>query len=458
MMNAFERLPKSWRVALIVLYGTLVAAFVAFVVYRRQALVEGVIDLNGFGAVARNLAHGEGFSLGHGPTVRRAPVYPFFGAALLQLFGTTNATTPAELFRPLLIANCVIMGLTCLVVWRLASELFGSGVGLLAAIICPLVPQSLRYAGMTEVETMMGLWSALLALTGFRLVQQPSIGRGAAFGVTVAVATLTKAIALLYPLVFLPLAFWHWRRARVLDRRAVVASAVAVVCFGLLLVPWSLRNMAVTNGQFKGVSSNGPGEFLRGYVNAQPKYFLLRQDFGGGGPGEKWDPEANDFEEKLLRPHGIPFYRAGKYFNGGTTWTPPMPKGVSSAMLEVEKDRVESAEMKRRLLQEPGAFVYKFGVQLASFWYIVETRKKSMIVGSIALIMLALAALGVRRAARSGTLVWPVLVVVLYFNLIYAAFLAFARYSMPLFPTLTVLSAGGLSWLFERVYSRRSTR
>jgi 4-amino-4-deoxy-L-arabinose transferase-like glycosyltransferase len=458
MTNVFERLPKSWRIALIMLYGTLVAAFVAFVVYRRQSLVEGVIDLNGFGAVARNLANGEGFSLGHGPTVRRAPVYPFFGAALLQLFGTTNASVQAELFRPLLIANCVIMGVTCLVVWRLASELFGSGVGLLAAIMCPLIPQSLRYVGMTEVETMMGLWSALLALTGFRLVQRPSIGRGAVFGVTVAVATLTKAIALLYPLVFLPLAFWHWRRARVLDRRAVVASVVAVMCFGLLLLPWSLRNMAVTNGQFKGVSSNGPGEFLRGYINAQPKYFLLRQDFGGGGPGEKWDPEANDFEEKLLRPHGIPFYRAGKYFSGGTTWTPPMPEGVSSAMLEVEKDRVESAEMKRRLLREPGGFVYKFGVQLASFWYIVETPKKSMIVGSIALIMLALAALGVRRAARSGTLVWPIVVVVLYFNLIYAAFLAFARYSMPLYPTLTILSAGGLSWLFERVYSRRSAR
>jgi predicted DNA-binding transcriptional regulator AlpA len=156
MTNAFERLPKSWRVALIVLYGTLVAAFVAFVVYRRQALVEGVIDLNGFGAVARNLAHGDGFSLGHGPTVRRAPVYPFFGAALLKLFGTTNATVPAELFRPLLIANCVIMGVTCLVVWRLASELFGSGTGLLAAIICPLVPQSLRYVGMTEIREMLG--------------------------------------------------------------------------------------------------------------------------------------------------------------------------------------------------------------------------------------------------------------------------------------------------------------
>jgi 4-amino-4-deoxy-L-arabinose transferase-like glycosyltransferase len=458
MMNAFERLPKSGRVALIVLYGTLIAAFFAFVVYRRQALVEGVIDLNGFGAVARNLAHGDGFSLGHGPTVRRAPVYPFFGAALLQLFGTTNATTPAELFRPLLIANCLIMGMTCLVVWRLASELFGSGVGLLAAIMCPLVPQSLRYVGMTEVETMMGLWSALLALTGFLLVQRPSVGRGVAFGVTVAAATLTKAIALLYPFVFLPLALWYWRRTRVLDRRAVVASAVAVACFGLLLVPWSLRNMAVTGGQFKGVSSNGPGEFLRGYVNAQPKYFLLRQDFGGGAPGEKWDPEANDFEEKLLRPHGIPFFRSGKYFNGTTTWTPPMPEGVSSAMLEVEKDRVEGAEMKRRLLQEPGAFVYKFGVQLASFWYIVETRKKSMMVGSIALIMLALAALGVRRAARSGKLVWPVVVVVLYFNAIYAAFLAFARYSMPLFPTITILAAGGLSWLFERAYSLRSTR
>ena len=455
MTEGRARSPRSWFGAGVFLYGTLVALFVAFVVYRRQGLVEGTVDLNGFGALARNIARGEGFSLGHGPTIRRGPLYPYFGAALLRIFGSDDQTLPdAVFYRPLIVANCVIIGLTCVVVWRLCRELFGARPALLAAIVCPLVPQTLRYTGMTEVETSMGLLTALLALTGLFFVRRPTVGNGAALGATAGLATLAKPIVLLFPIVFVALAGLYWWRSKALDRRAIVASVVALACFGALLVPWSLRNSAITDGKFKGISSNGPGEFLRGYVNAQPKYFLLRQDFGGGGPGEKWDPEANNFEEDFLRPYGIPFYRSGKDAAGNTVMIPPPPPGMISADLELEKDRVEGAEVKRRVLHEPGAFLYKFTAQFASFWYVVETRKKSLIVGSIALLVLAFAGLGVWRARRERALVWPVVIVIVYFNAIYAAFLAFARYSMPLYPTLTVLAAGGAVTLFELVFQR----
>lgn len=456
MTEGAARSPRSWFGAGVFLYGTLVALFVAFVVYRRQGLVEGTVDLNGFGALARNIARGEGFSLGHGPTIRRGPLYPYFGAALLRMFGSDDPSlSEAEFYRPLIVANCVIIGLTCLVVWRLCRELFGSRAALLAAVVCPLVPQTLRYAGMTEVETSMGLFTALLALTSLLFVRSRSLGAGVALGVTAGAATLAKPIVLLYPVMFVPLAGLYWWRTGALDRRAIMAALASLVCFGALLVPWSLRNSAITGGKFKGISSNGPGEFLRGYVNAQPKYFLLQQDFGGGGPGQKWDPEANDFEENFLRPYGIPFYRSGKDAAGNTVMIPTPPPGLVSADLELEKDRVESAEVKRRVLHEPGAFLYKFTAQFASFWYVVETRKKSLIVGSIALLVLAFAGLGVWRARRERTLVWPVVLVVLYFNAIYAAFLAFARYSMPLYPTLTVLAAGGAVTLFELLFKRR---
>src|SRR5881398_2077160 len=65
------------RTALLIgLFGTLTAAIYAFVIYPHQGVVESVIDLNGFGKIGRHLAAGDGFSLGDGPTVRRAPLYP----------------------------------------------------------------------------------------------------------------------------------------------------------------------------------------------------------------------------------------------------------------------------------------------------------------------------------------------------------------------------------------------
>jgi|GEM_PF-1682132 len=451
MPKPVRRLKTPLLAALLFLYGCAIAALVAFVLYGRQGVVEGTIDLNGFGAISRNIANGEGFTLGHGPTTRRGPLFPYLGGALLKLFGSgAPGLSDAIYFRPLLVANCVYVGLTCLVVWLLSERLFGARVGIVAALMSPLVPQSVRYVGMTEVETLMGLFTVLLAYAGLALVTKPSAKNGVLFGATAAAATLSKPIVLLYPIVFIPIACWHWRRTGKLNRSLVIVAGVTLASFGALLVPWTLRNMAVTDGQFKGISSNGPGEFLRGYINAQPKYFLLRQNFGGGGDGEKWDPEANDFEERLLAPFGIPFYRSARDAQGNAVLLPAPKAGASSAILELEKDRVESAEMKRRLLHEPGAFIYKFGVQLATFWYIVETKTKSLLVGAISLIMLTLAGIGVWRARDGSVPTWPVIIVVVYFNVIYAAFLAFARYSMPLFPTLTVLAAGGLTAIAGR--------
>ena len=452
MTNSAARTNRLWVGAVVFLYGSLVASLIAFVLYRRQGLVEGTIDLNGFGAIARNIANGEGFTLGHGPTTRRGPLYPYLGGLLLKVFGSNAPGLPDSVYyRPLLLANCVFMGLTCVVVWRLADELFGRRIAWVAAALCPLVPQSVRYIGMTEVETFMGLCTVLLAYTGVLLVRRPTLASGVAFGVTAAAATLAKPVVLIYPFVFVALSLWQWRKRAALDRSAVVAAVAALACFGVLLVPWTLRNMAVTGGQFKGISSNGPGEFLRGYINAQPKYFLLRQDFGGSGTGEKWDPEANTFEENLLKPYGVPFFRSSGNVGGKSTIFPAPPPDKTSAMLELEKDRIEGAEMKRRIIHEPGAFIYKFCAQFASFWYVVETRTKSLLVGTLALGVLVFAGLGAWRARTSLTPVWPVLVVVLYFNAIYAVFLAFARYSMPLFPTLTVLAAAGLVTLLERL-------
>lgn len=436
--------------ALALVYGTLVGLCFAFGVYARQDIADFVVDLNGFGSIARHLANGEGFSTGNGPTTRRAPLYPLVGAALLRLFANDAPGLPhAEYFRPILVANCFLLGLASVVVFSLAAKLFDLRTAIVAAAICPLIPQSLRYVGMTEVETMMGLWIALLALTGVNLAQRPSAVTGAVFGAVAAAATLTKAIALMYFPAFAAVAFLVWRKQGAPLRPRLAALAVAFACFGAPLVPWMVRNHSVTDGKLWGVSSNAPGEFLRGYVNAQPKYFLLQQDFGGVGPGEKWDPEANAYEENLLRPYGVTFYRTGRLASGETKPVPDPPPGMTSAMIEAEKDTIESAEMKRQLLHEPIAFVKKFSVQLFTFWYIVETRIKSLFVGFIAVLVLALSVLGVRRARAEGTTVWPVLLVIVYFNAIYAAFLAFGRYSMPLFPTLSVLAAAGLVSLWS---------
>lgn len=427
------------------LLGAFVAALFAFVLYPRQGAIDSIIDLNGFGKLGRHIAAGDGFSLGYGPTLRRAPLYPAFVAFVLTLCG--NSGPDAVVFRPILILQCLMVGLSCVTAWTLGRKLFGARAGLIAGILCALTPQVWRYVGMTEVETTMGLLIALTALTGLNLYRQPTLGNGLLFGLVVGAATLVKPVALLYPFVFLLGFCWRWRRTRTQAAESAprpwLPVAAAVGMFLLCLLPWSLRNRIVTGGRFQGISSNGAGEFLRGYVNAQPKFALLRQDFGGSNPSAmQWDWEANLYEDALLQKHGMSFFSTEQFGPHGEKR--PMEARFE---LELKKDAIEGAEAKRRLREEPLGFVKKFGTQVFTFWYVVETRKKSLLVGAIALIALSLAAFGWLRARRNGVDTFPVVSVVLYFNLLYAAILAFARYSMPVYPTLLVLSAYGLSQL-----------
>ncbi|MCS6776221.1 MAG: glycosyltransferase family 39 protein [Chloroherpetonaceae bacterium] len=445
------------------LFGTLTAALFAFVIYPRQGAIDAVIDVNGFGSLARRIANGEGFSLGYGPTMRRAPLYPAFAALLMLPFGTQGP--PAEVYRPVIAGQCLIFGLSCVVCWTIARKLFGPRAGLIAGILCAITPQTLRYVGMTEVETMMGLFIALMALTGLNFARETTFKNAVWFGMACAGASLLKAVALLYPFVFAALLAVRWWRTRKTAASAdttsqdrtrphpLAAAGVALAVYALCLAPWCIRNYIVSGGQFKSISTNGPGEFLRGYVMAQPKYVFLQKDFGGHESDMIWDVEANLVEDAILRRYGLSMFSQERRGPNGEPL--PLEPRIDN---EVRKDRAEAAEVKRLLREEPAGFVRKFAMQFFSFWYVVETRKKSLIVGAIALIYLSLAIFGCVRARRAGIDTAPVYSVVLYFNVIYAAILAFARYSMPVYPTLIALTAIGLAQLLPARLREPQTR
>ena len=446
---------KRWTGLAIFAYGSILSILIAAFVYHFHSLDGSTMDLDGFGLLSRNIAAGKGFSLGYGPTFRRAPLYPLLAAVILKIFGNYGVGVPdAVAYRPIVIAQCFLFGLTCLTVWALTRRLFGPRAALVAALLCPLVPQTLRYITMTEVETLVGFLTVLLAYTGLNLIERPRLSTGIWFGLTAAAAALTKPVPEFYPFIFLVCAWWYWRTVRMrapkpavkdYTRVRVIASCAVLLFFALPLLPWTIRNWTVSNGQFIGISSNGPGEFLRGYVNVEPKYYLLRQDYGA------WDPEANDYEAAILQAHGAVFYHFGPFANGTVVVSPSIPASVTTALLEAQKDQIEGAVAKQQVLQHPLDFVRKFLIQLATFWYVVQSRTLSLALGASALIFLGLSALGVISARRRGIVTWPIVFVIVYFNVVYAAILAFGRYSMPLYPTILVLAAGGIVALAPRL-------
>ncbi|MBC7526849.1 MAG: glycosyltransferase family 39 protein, partial [Chthonomonadaceae bacterium] len=302
-----ENLPSpSRKTALFLfLFGFAVAFVFVFVLYGRQNAVAVAYDVNGFGGLGRRLASGEGFSLGSGLTMRRAPLYPGLVALLLTIFGVSGEG--AEIYRPVFFVQCLMVGATGVVVWAIGRELFNERTGRIAGVLTPLLPQTLRYVSSTEVETLMGLLIALMAWTGLRFWRRPGMAQAVLFALVCAASTLTKPMGLPYPFVFCICLFLKFRKTE--GSKLFVATGACLGVYLLCLFPWSLRNSIVSEGKFRGISTNAAGEFLRGYVLAQPKFFLLKQDFGGNDSRELiWDVEANDYEQKAMESYSVPFY------------------------------------------------------------------------------------------------------------------------------------------------------
>src|SRR5437764_13301766 len=130
------------------------------------------------GRLARSIALGNGFSspfdVPSGPSAWVAPLYPYFLAGIFKLFGIYSSTSAWIA----LAVNCVFSALTCIPIFFIGKELFGTKVGKWSAWIWALAPFSIywaiRFAWETSLATMLFTFAFLLAV---RMEEQNRLSR-----------------------------------------------------------------------------------------------------------------------------------------------------------------------------------------------------------------------------------------------------------------------------------------
>jgi 4-amino-4-deoxy-L-arabinose transferase-like glycosyltransferase len=193
---------------------------------------------------------GEGLSL---PTAERPPLFPLLLGGLAEL-GVTGGD--ARLLGALTGAGTIAaLGL-------LGRAVAGARAGLLAAALAALYPTLIAADGALMTESLYGLLVALALLAAVRLFREPRAGRAALLGVAAGLAALTRGEALvLLVLLLLPLL----RRPG-----GPRAAALACLAFGLVLAPWTIRNVSVFDRPVL-VATEG-GETLAG-ANCRQTYY-----------------------------------------------------------------------------------------------------------------------------------------------------------------------------------------
>jgi len=391
-----------------------------FVFFHSQSLVDTSVDPYQFGIMGKALAAGKGF-LEFGVLLkRRSPLYPSIIGGIYALFG--------ERPRVMLLLQCLLHGGTCCLAYDLARRMFNRRTALIAGVVIALHPMLIRYVADLHLETLFTFLIMLIAWLGYRFYLHPSVAWGAALGAAAGLATLTKAVVIIYPGLLAIGFLLSTLRARKRGENRVIPWTALVTIFavmGAAIIPWTIRNYRVT-GHFVPVSTGFSDAFLRGLIFSRSEFITLRQP-----PYVYAENQSNAYFRELCQ-------------QAGTEWEKN----------DWETDQILNREMKRRFFAEPGLMVRRFFVGLFTFWYEMTSLANSMLAGGLALVAWIFALLGLRRARADGKPAWLLFLPVLYLNLLLAALLALGRYSAPILPELLIMAAFGTEALLpERAAS-----
>ncbi len=217
-------------------------------------------DARAYHLLAQNLADGRGYirpyEFADGGAEIKTAEYPPGLPVLLAL--ATKAGASSETSQRVLL--CAVGALTVGLVGLIGRRLGGDGVGYLAALVAAVHPGLWNADVSLMAEPVASFMGAALLLTALAVVNRPDRWRWAVFGVVAGLGCFVRSEFLLMGPVLMAGVAWMtsdaWR-----PRLGRFALGVGVLV--LVLVPWTVRNLVVFEGQFVPLSNNS-GSVARG--------------------------------------------------------------------------------------------------------------------------------------------------------------------------------------------------
>jgi len=382
-------------------------------------------DPDGFNKAAKQFAvHGD-----LGGSIRLAPAFPVFIGLIYRIFGESH--------NNYVFFQSLLLGILACLVYLISLESFQSQeIALLTGFIIIIFPICLWYVPRHWVELLFANLVILMLWSASKVLAKGTILNLLVFGIATALTSLCKSVVMLFPL-FLAFSVLLMRVFRIkpfekLDKgRMVRIFLIPTAAMIVVLSPWTIRNYNVS-GKFVPVSSNASVEFFRGNVMAENNSFLPQNTIS-----EIWG-EIMDREQEIFREHGL---------------ENPSP---------IEREEIFNPIMKDFILKSPFKFALKIVKQIPAFWINGETTSKSLVFLAMALPTLLLSIIGYILTRKELIFANVAMIFLAYFNLIYAAVLAFARYSMPVYPPILILAVYAVFLICSKrnrtIYKKRAVK
>jgi 4-amino-4-deoxy-L-arabinose transferase-like glycosyltransferase len=333
----------------------------------------------------------------------RGPLYPTFVAAMLAV---TDGWWPYSVQ----LAQCILFGTMCVVVFWTARALWSVPLAVLAAGLCAIDPFLIWYTCRIWVEPLMMFLFTCLMASIVLLKQRPTPAAALLVGLILGLSVMTKSVYTPF-LVLTPLLLSTPFGTRVRPLLAVIVLAAGI----LIAMPWTIRNGLVTGIYAPEVGGTG---------------FTLHQ--------------GNDFIEDFAR---APFSVSALYpisvarmRDEDVIFAPNSSEAQKRNQLDAARRRVAIDKM----LGSPAFFAKKIIYDLFLFWTFGDSLAKSMVIAALQLPVVALFCTFLvrrRRDLMQGPVgICAALIVLFYFA--HLPTIALARYSAVLVPAMLIVSVG----------------
>ena len=337
---------------------------------------------------AHLLMDGKGFSDPAFP-VYNPPLYPVFIAASLSFLGADQISVS--------IVQALVDSFTTILVYLVMREIFDVEAALLSAILISLYPFSLYLTNSIASEPLFTFFLSGFVLCCVYAVRSIKWRYYSVAGVLLGLATMTRGTTQFVPFmvpVLLILLGKGWRDA-------AVPYLALCLSFGLVILPWTVRNYVVLNDIIP-VATGGGIVVLMGSsekfltIDGKPEMYLSHVPPAGGKPSQ------NDR-----------FYTRA---------------GLERHLAHLQADPVD--------------FVKFMAKKLARLWYATESGANHALILLSQLPIYLFALLGVIFARMKGiTLAWIPICMVAYFVVLHWLSLPLFRYMIPIMPLLIGLAA-----------------